>query len=316
VQHDIGRQALSLKLAAVASVLNAFALLRIGAVDAAALSTACAVIGCVVWARVQGRSLPLEVSPVLVGLGLLDGVGAVCLFASLGRLGPVPVALLGGLSPVFAAPLAFLVLGERLRGDHLLLGAAAVAGAFLFSWRGAAPSGGAGVALAFASTVAYTAGNLLAKIALGRSRPSVVLASSRVFSLLLVLGYGAFSGELGRRGTPAGVAMVMAAALVGNLASVLLYYRTLRDASLSVTSVVRVAGPVATAACAWPFFPLSLTPVNVAGGAVLVGSVAWLGLKPFFRRALHGRAIDGSAPPPRSRASGVPAGAGTSASRP
>jgi drug/metabolite transporter (DMT)-like permease len=291
VRRDIGLQAFSLKLAAVASVLNAFALLRIGAVDAAALSTFCAVAGSIGWALLRGRRLPLRFGPALVGLGLLDGIGAICLFASLERLGPVPVALFGGLSPAFAAPLAFWVLGERPGRDDIFLGLAAVVGALLFSWRGGAPVSDVGVALACASTLAYTAGNLLAKVALRRSSPSVVLASSRIFSLALVVGYGALAGGLlESRPGAAGIALVAAAAFAGNFASVLLYYRVLREASLSVTSVVRVAGPVATAACAWPFFPMSLTSLNVAGGAVLVGSVAWLGIGPEIRRGWGRRA--------------------------
>ena len=285
VRRDIGLQALSLKLAAIASVLNAFALQRMGATDAAALSTLFAVAGAMVWALLRGRPLPLRLGPALVGLGLLDGIGGLCLFASLERLGPVPVALLGGMSPAFAAPLAFVVLGERPSREEVLLGAAAVVGALLFSWRGTAPVSGVGLALACVSTLAYTGGNLLAKVALRDSNPSAVLGSSRLVSLALVVGWGVLRGGLleSRPGTT-GVALVAVAALIGNFASVLLYYRVLREASLSLTTVVRVAGPVATAAVAWPFFPMSLTSLNLAGGAVLVGSVAWLGVGPEIRR--------------------------------
>ena len=299
VRRDIGLQALSLKLAAVASVLNAFALLRIGAVDAAALSTLCAVAGSMGWALLRGRPLPLRFGPALVGLGLLDGLGAICLFASLERLGPVPVALLGGMSPAFAAPLAFVALGERPSREEVLLGLAAVVGALLFSWQGTAPVSGAGVALACASTLAYTAGNLLAKVALRHSSPSAVLGSSRLVSLSLVVGYGLVAGGLcSSHPGMTGVALVAVAALAGNFASVLLYYRVLRSASLSLTTVVRVAGPVATAAFAWPFFPMSLTSLNLAGGAVLVGSVTWLGVGPGIRRGLarRGRPAPASAP--------------------
>lgn len=291
VRNGIGLQALSLKLAAVASVLNAFALMRIGAVDAAALSTLCAVVGSIGWALACGRPWPLRVEPVLMGLGLLDGIGALCLFASLERLGPVPVALLGGMSPAFAAPLAFLVLGERPSREEVFLGLAAVVGALLFSWQGTAPVSRLGIALACASTLAYTGGNLLAKFALRRSSASVVLASSRTVSLALVVAYGALTGGFfASRLDFAGVALVAGAALAGNFASVLLYYRVLREASLSVTSVVRVAGPVATAAFAWPFFPMSLTSLNLAGGAVLVGSVAWLGVGAGIRRGFTRKA--------------------------
>ena len=278
MQRDIGLHASSLALAAGASVLNAFALARIGAVDAAALSALCTAAAAASWEGLRGRSPWPAADPTVLGVGLLDGVGGICLFASLARLGPVPVALVGALSPVFAAPLAFLVLGERPSGRLLMVGGGAVAGALLFSWRGPAALCALGLALAGASTLAYAAGNLLAKLALRRASASSVLAGSRVFSLAVVLAYAALAGGLGRGPRDAGGAALAAlAALMGNVASVLLFYRTLGRATLSATTVVRVAGPVATAACAWPFFPVALSPMNVAGGAVLIGSVAWLG---------------------------------------
>ena len=85
-------------------------------------------------------------------------------------------------------------------------------------------------------------------------------------------------------GTPAPFdpprALVATGALLGSFAALLLFFEALRHDSLSVSTVIRSAGPVATAACAWPFFPVALTPLNVVGGAVLLGSVAWLSLGP------------------------------------
>jgi drug/metabolite transporter (DMT)-like permease len=279
VSRQLRLNALSLQLGAIASVLNAFALRRVGAVDAAAWGALAVVVTATLTSGLRGRGWPLRNDPLFLAIGLLDALGSLCLFASLARLGPVPVALLGGLAPVFAAPLAFLVLGERLTARQLLLGAASVGGALLFSWREGAPVSGAGLLLAGASTLAYAGGNLLAKLAMRRHPTCAVVVSSRLVALLAVLGYGLASGQLGSIPCDAaGVTLVVLAALLRSFLALLLFYEALREASLSVTTVVRSAGPVASAAAAWPFFPVTLSAVNVVGGAVLLGAVAWLGL--------------------------------------
>jgi probable blue pigment (indigoidine) exporter len=312
--------ALSLKLAAAGSVLSAFALRRLSAADAAALSALAVSAATLALARVRGRRIPLADARVAL-VGIADGVGGICLFAGLERLGPVPVAFLGALSPVFAAPLAFLVLGERLAPRQTVLAAAAVAGALGFTWHGGGPLDLGGIAYASASTFAFAAGNLASKLALRRRDEVELLAGSRLVSLAVVLAWGATAGRLGRGPLdPLGAGLAVASALVGNVASVLLLYRALRRASLSMTSVVRAAGPVASAACAWPFFPVALSPANVAGGALLLASVAWLGIGARHRRApapgdQAARSDPGDADPARARRAGKAGWAGAISAR-
>jgi len=106
-----------------------------------------------------------------------------------------------------------------------------------------------------------------------------VLVGSRRWSLLAILAAGLATGRLGELPPDAGgAALVAGSALLGSWLAVRLFLEALRQASLSVTTVVRAAAPVATAAAAWPFFPVSLTPLNLAGGAVLLVAVAWMGL--------------------------------------
>ncbi len=301
VHSGLRLNAVSIKLAAVASVLNAFALQRIGVTGAAAWSAAAVVVSALLLARLRGRPLPFRFHPSFLALGVLDGLGGICLFAGLERLGPVPVALLGALAPAFAAPLAFLILGERPARLQVVLGASAVGGALLFSWPGSAPPSGAGLLFAGASTLAYAAGNLVAKVALRRFDACTVLGSSRLASLAVVLGYGLATGGLAREPADAlGVGLVVAGSVLGGFLAMLLFYRALRHASFTVTTLVRTTGPVAAAACAWPFFPVVLTPLNVVGGAVLLGSVAWLG-------AGTSRPSPAGAPPALSGRPGPPA---------
>jgi drug/metabolite transporter (DMT)-like permease len=231
-------------------------------------------------ARLSGRPMRPGVDAALVGAGLLDGAGCIAYYAGLALLGPVPLALLGGLSPVFAAGLAYLALGERLAPAQVAAGGAAVAGALAFSWRDGAAVSAPGLALAVGATLAFAASNLLCKVALRRRTPDEVLVGSRRWSLALVLLAGLASGRLGEAPLDAGgAALVLAAALLGSWLAQRLFLEALRQSSLSVTTVVRAAAPVATAAAAWPFFPVSLSPLNLAGGAVLLAAVAWMGLR-------------------------------------
>jgi drug/metabolite transporter (DMT)-like permease len=279
VYRSLRLNALSLKLGAVGSVLAAYAMGRLGAFEAAALTAASVLSAAHLAAWLSGRRLRPGVDAPLVWAGLLDGAGTAAYFAGLALLGPVPLALLAGLTPVFAAGLAVLVLGERLGGRQVAAGAAAVSGALLFSWRGGSTVSVPGLALAVAATLAFAGSSLLCKVALRARTPDEVLVGSRRWSLLAVLAAGLASGRLGSAPPdPGGAALVVAAALLGSWLATRLFLEALRQASLSVTTAVRAAAPVATAAAAWPFFPVTLTPLNLAGGAVLLASVAWLGL--------------------------------------
>jgi drug/metabolite transporter (DMT)-like permease len=278
VQRSFRLNALSLQLGAAGAVLTAFAAGRLGPFEAAAVTAATVLLAAHLAAGRAGRRLRPGVDGPLLWAGVLDGAGTVAWFAGLALLGPVPLALLGGLSPVVAAGLAWVALGERLGPGQLAAGAASVAGALLFSWRDGVAVSRGGLALALGATVAFAASNLLCAVALRRRTPEEVLVGSRRWSLVSVVVAGLAAGRLGAAFDPGAAALVAAGALLGSWLAVRLLLEALREAGLSVTTVVRAAAPVATAAVAWPFFPVPLTPLNLAGGALLVASVAWLGL--------------------------------------
>jgi drug/metabolite transporter (DMT)-like permease len=284
VQRGLKLNALSLQLGAIASVLNAFALGRLGAVEAALIGTATALLVSLLAAARRGERLRLGLGRdrdrgwALLGAGLLDGLGNLGLFAGLALIGPVPVALLGALSPVFAALLAWGVLGERPRRAQLLAGGLAVVGALLFSWREGASPTAPGLLLAAGATLAYAGSNLLSTLALRARSPAEVLAGTKLWALCACAAAGLLGGRLHVAPLDAaGVGLTVLAALLGNYLAVRLFLEALRRDGLAVSAAVRAAGPMATAAAAWPFFPVVLSPVNLAGGAVLLAAVAWLG---------------------------------------
>lgn len=272
----------SLQLGAAGVVLTGFAVGRIAPLDAAVVWSAAVLVGAAAHAAWRGEALIVRPTRLELVTGLLDAAGTALYFVGLERLGPVPVALLGALAPVAGAGLAWVGLSERLARRELLLAAAAVAGALLFTWRGAAPADGWGLLLVALSMLCYAASNLHARLALGRGRaPGELAAGAKLAALgCLCLG-GLATGALGRRVPDlAAVGWVAAGALLGGWLALLLFYRALAVAGLARTSAVRAAAPLATAAAAWPFFPVALTPVNLAGAAVLAAACLGLGLGP------------------------------------
>ena len=132
----------------------------------------------------EGRPLTAWPTRLEWVTGLLDAAGTALYFLGLERLGPVPVALLGALAPVAGGALAWLGLSERLTLREAGLAVASVAGALLFTWRGATPADGLGLALVALSTLCYAASNLHARLALLRGRsPEAVAAASKLAAL-------------------------------------------------------------------------------------------------------------------------------------
>jgi drug/metabolite transporter (DMT)-like permease len=272
----------SLQLGAAASVLTGFAVGRIAPLDAAVVWTAVVLAASALHAGATGRPLLGRPSRLEVVTGLLDAAGTALYFAGLERLGPVPVALLGALAPVAGGALAWIGLSERLAPRELLLAGSAVAGALLFTWRGDAAVDGPGLGLVSLSMLCFAASNLHARLALGRGRsPVAVAAGAKLATLGFLLAGGLATGALGVRAADlAAVGWVAGGAVLGGWLALVLFYRALDLAGLARSSAVRAAAPLATAAVAWPFFPVALSPVNLAGAAVLAVACMGLGLAP------------------------------------
>jgi drug/metabolite transporter (DMT)-like permease len=108
-----------------------------------------------------------------------------------------------------------------------------------------------------------------------------VAAGAKLATLGFLLAGGLATGALGVRAADlAAVGWVAGGAVLGGWLALVLFYRALDLAGLARSSAVRAAAPLATAAVAWPFFPVALSPVNLAGAAVLAVACMGLGLAP------------------------------------
>lgn len=277
----------SLQLGAAGAVLAGFAAGRLLPLAAAVIWTLAVLAAAAVHGAIARRPTLRRPTRLEVVTGLLDAAGTALYFAGLERLGPVPVALLGALAPVAGGALAWLGLSERLSRRELAAAGAGVAGAVLFTWREAAPADALGLLLVAASTLAYAASNLHARLALGRGRPAEVVAAGAKLSALaaLLVGGLATGAFAGRPVDLPAAGWVAAGAVAGGWLALVLFYRALHGAGLARASAVRAAAPLATAAAAWPFFPMALSPVNLAGAALLAAACVALGLAPRGARA-------------------------------
>jgi drug/metabolite transporter (DMT)-like permease len=220
-----------------------------------------------------------------VAIGLIGGgssVAATILFTEAFRHGdPTTPLLLQKLQPVFAAGAAFALLGERLRRRYFLYLALALAGSYLITFADPAAVSADRLlpaALGAGAALLWALGTVLGKYAGTAVAPSP-LAGLRflcglpvAFVLLVVL---APSGHL-TQATAGDVPPLVLLALVPGLAALLLYYRGLRNTAASAATLAELAFPVTALVVNAIAFGTVLTATQLAGAAVLAGTVVTL----------------------------------------
>ncbi len=217
------------------------------------------------------RGRPLAVA---VGMGAVGYVGqALCFFSALNHASAGLVALLLYAYPTLVVLLSAAFLGERLTAARLALLAASFAGLALMLGGGQGTA--AGIALALGAAAFYSVYILVGARELARVD---ALASTTVvcLSAAVVLSFSAFVAEPRFPGVAWGWAAVVAIALVSTVAAILAFFAGLKRVGPAVASIVSTLEPVVTVALAWFVLGESLTGLQLAGGAVVLASAAWL----------------------------------------
>jgi drug/metabolite transporter (DMT)-like permease len=249
-----------------------------------------------------------------LAVGVIGGgssVAATILFTEAFRHGdPTTPLLLQKLQPVFAAGAAFALLGERLRPRWFGFLALALAGSYLVTFADPASTSvdrlvpaalGAGAALLWAlgTVLGKHAGTKVAPAQLAGLR---FLCGLPVAAVLLVAL--APSGDL-VRATAGDALPIVLLALIPGLAALLLYYRGLRRTSASAATLAELAFPVTALVVNAVAFGTVLTATQLAGAALLAGTVVAL-------TVADGRGRGATGVVPRPRAHPGPAAAGMS----
>lgn len=217
------------------------------------------------------RGRPLAVG---VGMGAIGYVGqAVCFFTALNHASAGLVALLLYAYPTLVVLLSAAFLGERLTVAKAALLAASFGGLALTL--GAGEGTATGVALGLAAAAFYAVYIVIGARELGRTD---ALASTTVvcLSAACVLAFSSLLAEPRFPGAWWGWAAVGAIAFVSTVIAILAFFAGLKRVGPAVASIVSTFEPVVTVSLAWLVLGESLTPIQLAGGAVVLGCAAFL----------------------------------------
>lgn len=211
---------------------------------------------------------------VAIAMGAVGYAGQAALFfAALGHASAGLVALLLYAYPTLVVLLSAALLGERLTLARVALLAASFAGLALTL--GAGQGTATGIALGLGAAAVYSVYILVGAREL---RDTDALASTTVICLAAAVVLLAFAlvGEPRLPGVWWGWAALVAIAVVSTVVSVLAFFAGLKRVGPATAAIVSTLEPVVTVALAWLLLGERLTPLQLAGGAVVLGCAALL----------------------------------------
>src|SRR5438876_3821870 len=223
------------------------------------------------WLRLGGRQWG-----ALLGIGWGgSALGTIC-FTEAIRIGnPTTAALLQKTQPIFAALLAWLLLGEKLGGRFWICLALALCGAYVVNFGVSAPDAGIereAALLAIAASALWGASTVLGRFAL-RSLSFFALTALRIIVatpfLIVLNGAPALSVSIDFR-QALSLALL---ALVPGLLALLVYYRGLRHARASRAAVAELSFAATATLLDWIFLGARVSAIQLAGFALLWAAI-------------------------------------------
>jgi drug/metabolite transporter (DMT)-like permease len=232
-----------------------------------------AILTLLMWAR--GRRWPRARSLVVaIGMGGIGYVGqAACFFAALNHASAGLVALLLYAYPTLVCILAALFLRQPLTRARAALLAMSFAGIALTLGGGHGTATGFALGLgaaAFYSVYIVVGARELAGVDSLAATTVVCLAAAA--TLLAACAFREPHFPAAWQGWTALAALVVISTLVAMLS----FFAGLKRVGPATASIVSTLEPVVTVALAWLVLGESIAPVQVAGGALVLGSAAWL----------------------------------------
>jgi drug/metabolite transporter (DMT)-like permease len=217
------------------------------------------------------RGRPLKVA---IGMGAIGYLGqAACFFSALNYASAGLVALLLYVFPTLVCLLSAAFLGERLTRTKGLLLAVSFAGIALMLGEGQGTA--TGIALGLGAAAFYSVYIVVGAHELGNTD---ALASAAVvcLSAATVLAMATLAGTPRFPGAWWGWAALGAIAIVSTVIAILAFFAGLKRVGPSVASIISTLEPVVTVTLAWFILGESLTAVQLAGGALVLGAAIWL----------------------------------------
>lgn len=220
------------------------------------------------------RGRPLAVAILMGAIGYVGQ--AMCYFAALQHASAGLVALLLYAYPTLVCLLAAAFLHERLTPKTLLVLAIGFAGiAFTLGGGHGTPTGialGLGAAVFYSVYIVVGARELRGVDALA-STTVVCLAAAATLAVASVFR----APQLPQVWW--GWAAIGAIALVSTVVAMIAFFAGLKRVGPARASITSTLEPVVTVALAWVVLGETLAPIQIAGGALVLASAAWLARK-------------------------------------
>lgn len=272
---------LSMFVMSFGPIINKLAVSSIPPLAAAFVSLVFGSAFCALFSLLSREKILLPRNPWLLAVGLLNGIGVMCLFLAVSRLSPIMVGLLGRFYVVFSTVLGAVWLREKASPVEWGLIGVVVFSSFLLNFKGITAYSLLGVVLVLAQTLFFSASNALIKTRLGDCKPNDILFFNNAISALVVLPFVLLPAQ-GPSILPTvslqGIAWIALSSFVANFLGIILFYKAVRHISFTEANVIRALGPVFTVLLSLPIFPQAMSLWNVIGAALMVTSVLLLAL--------------------------------------
>ncbi|GGO29212.1 DMT family transporter [Micromonospora parathelypteridis] len=222
-----------------------------------------------------------RVLSIAVGLGAIGyATQASLFFSALQRMDASLLALIFYTYPVMVTVVAVLVGRDRLTPARGAALAAASGGALLvLLGAGGVSFAPTGALLAFAAAITYTVYILVADTVVHRLAPVVLAGLVMTGAAGTLVALALLTGGVDLDFEVSGWFWLACIAIVSTVAAMLTFFAGLKRTGPSTAAILSTFEPVVTSALAALVLGESLTPVQLAGGALVLSSVAVLQLR-------------------------------------
>jgi drug/metabolite transporter (DMT)-like permease len=217
----------------------------------------------------------------LIFIGIATGIGMLLGWSALDQLDPSFTAFLGRFRPVLIIILSFIILGERLALKELPPIGLMVVGC-VFSAVGRWEVVGIGIVLALSAAFMAAIQQVVAKIAVARSHPDIMVFYRVVIAALIIAIWNLLTGSTDFHVKLSYWLVLLLGAFLGPTLSFHFMYRAYRYWDLSKVSVVIIAQPLIVLPLAYLFLGKLPAQNELIGGFVIMGGAVWLGLLHFL----------------------------------
>ena len=222
---------------------------------------------------------------VMLGVGVVSGMMGVTLFtAALAQVNDIEysvVALLQQTQPLFAVLLAVLILKERVTLRFAALGLVAMIAAYCLAFPGLVPTflGNGGelraALLALGAAAAWGSGTVLSKLMLSKLSYAATAMLRFIITGVTAFVWSLLTGQSYALGaiTSNQWGMILFIAIVGGVASFMLYYKGLQHTEAKVSTFAEMTYPVTAAFIGFAFLGERLVFIQIIAAVVLLVSI-------------------------------------------